>query len=305
MHRRKKAALRLHTNSLVTRGLIRGSIPMGRRVNPGGPQSVIQTTGNRSSAGPDGTGGSVLQLARQWALPFAGQRQLVSILISILRLPRFLFGWQRARPVSRAPAGSAARRRDRLREATFDLHDFHQAAWLGRLVAKSRPSVHADIGSRATDIGMLSGFVQVIFVDQARLHVHAPGLASVAGDITCLPFPDKSLVSVSSLHAVGHVGPGRHGDPTEPTEALKALGELQRVLGYRGSLYLSVPVGRERVGSRAQRIFAPETILVGVPFLRLRRFSYVGDDGEFHADAPLDEAATQEYGCGLFEFERG
>jgi hypothetical protein len=192
-----------------------------------------------------------------------------------------------------------------LREATFDPHDFHQAAWLGRLVAKSRPSIHADIGSRVTDIGVLSGFVPVIFVDHRPLHAHVAGLAPVAGDVTRLPFPDKSLVSVSSLHVIGHVGPGRHGDPTEPAAALKALGELQRVLGYRGSLYLSTAVGRERVASDGQRIFAPETILAAVPYLRLRRFSYVGDDGELHADAPLDEAATQEYGCGLFEFERG
>jgi hypothetical protein len=156
--------------------------------------------------------------------------------------------------------------------------------------------MHADIGSRVTDIGVLSGFVPVIYLGRP-LHVHVAGLAPVAGDITRLPFPDKSMVSLSSLHAIGLDG--------DPARAVTALGELQRVLGYRGSLYLSVPVGRERAGSNGAKIFAPETILAGVPFLRLRRFSYVDDDGELHADAPLDEAAQQDCGCGLFEFERG
>jgi hypothetical protein len=83
------------------------------------------------------------------------------------------------------------------------------------------------------------------------------------------------------------------------------LPELQRVLDDRGNLYLSTPVGRERICFNAQRIFAPETIVAALPLLRLRRFSYVGDDRELHADASLDEAAQQDYGCGLFEFERG
>ena len=90
-----------------------------------------------------------------------------------------------------------------------------------------------------------------------------------------------------------------------PLASPDELRELQRVLGYRGSLYLSVPVGRERVRSKVQRIFAPQTILAAVPFLRLRHFTCIGDDGVLHADAPLEEAAKYDYACGLFEFERG
>jgi hypothetical protein len=227
-------------------------------------------------------------------------------LASIPWLPRFLAEWRRAPGSGRRPANvvsASEKRHNRWRETPFDLHSFYPAAWLGRLIAKSRPSLHGDIGSRVTDIGALSAFVPVIFVDHRPPHVQLPGLAPVAGDITRLPFPDKSLISLSSLNVIGHGGRGHAGDPTEQAAALKALGELQRVLGYRGSLYLSVPVGRERVVN-SQRIFSPETILRALPLLRLRRFSYVGDDRMFHADAPLDEAAQQNFGCGLFEFER-
>jgi hypothetical protein len=240
-------------------------------------------------------------LARQWVLPFVVPQQLASI----VWLPRFL----RRRPPSdgHGPAnraGASEQPRNRGGEPPFDPHGFYPAAWAGRLLAKSRPSVHGDIGSRAADVGALSALVPVTFyVDHRPLQAQLPGLATVAGDITRLPFPDKSLVSLSSLHVIGRIGPGR--DAIDPEEDRKALGELQRVLGYRGSLYFSVPVGRERVRSRTQRIFAPETILAAVPFLRLRRFSYVSDDGVLHADAPLEEAAQQDYACGLFEFERG
>jgi hypothetical protein len=190
--------------------------------------------------------------------------------------------------------------RDWAQETLFVHHAFHEAAWLGRSLARSRPALHLDVGSLVTDIGLLSAFVPVIFVDYRPLQVQVAGLASIAGDITRLPFADKTMVSVSSLQVIGR---GRDGGPAEPAAALKGLGELQRVLGYRGSLYLSTPVGRERCVN-AQRIFAPEAILGALPVLRLRRFSYVGDDGELHVDAPLDAAAQQDYACGLFEFER-
>jgi hypothetical protein len=243
-------------------------------------------------------------LVRQWVLPFVDPRQLASI----LWLPQFLLEWRRFRRISDAPARFVDLwpcLGDRVRKTPFDPHYFYQAAWLSRLLAKSQPPLHVDIGSRVTDIGVLSAHVPVIFVDYRPLHVQLPGLASLAGDITRLPFADKSLISLSSLHVIEHIGLGRYGDPIEPAGALKGLGELQRVLAYRGSLYLSTPVGRERICFNAQRIVAPETIVAALPLLKLRRFSYVGDDRALHADAPLEEAAQQDYGCGLFEFERG
>jgi len=198
----------------------------------------------------------------------------------------------------RGPGGASARPPGRAGETSFDPHRFYPAAWTARQLAQLRPSLHVDVGSCATDVGIFSAFMPVIFVDGRPPQARLPGLATVAGDVTRLPFPDKTLVSLSALHVIEQV---RSGDPDEP---LKGLGELQRVLGYRGSLYLATLVGRERV-VREQRIFAPETILRAVPHLRLRRFSYVGDDLRPHDDAPLEEAAQQHHGCGLFEFQRG
>lgn len=204
---------------------------------------------------------------------------------------------------SARPAETPSRHGDRGRTAAaFDPHQFYPAAWAGRLLAARRPSVHGDIGSRASDVGALSSLVPVTFyLDHRPPRAQVAGLATVAGDITRMPFPDKSLISMTSLHVVGRSGPGR--DRLDPEEDTKALAELQRVLGYRGSLYFSVPVGRERVRSGV-RVFAPQTILAGMRFLRLRHFTCIGDDGVLHADAPFEMAAKQDYACGLFEFER-
>jgi hypothetical protein len=239
-------------------------------------------------------------LERQWRLPSINLRRLTSI----FRLPRFL-AWRRSpkRGQRSAPAVVSGKQPNPAREAAFDPHSFYPAAWLARRIVQLRPSLHADIGSYVTDVGILSAYAPVIFVGDRPLYARLPGLASVAGDITRLPFPDKSLISLSSLQVIEHVGLGRNGDAGEPPAAMKALGELQRVLGYRGSLYLSTLVGRERT-VKGQQIFAPLTIVAAVPLLRLRRFSYVGDDRLLHADASLDEAAQQEFGCGMFEFER-
>jgi hypothetical protein len=216
-------------------------------------------------------------LTRQWGMPFVGSSS--------------------KGPAAESAGAFKAPARSRLGEAPFDPHRFYPAGLVGRLLARSRPSFHADIGSRPAEVAVLSALVPVtIFVDPRPLYAQLPGLIPVAGDITQVPLPDKSMVSLSSLDVIGQGGDDSKRD-------LQALGELQRVLGYRGSLYLSVPIGHERV-HKEQRIFAPQTIVAAVPALRLRRFSFSDDKRVFHVDAPLEAAAKVDHGCGLFEFER-
>jgi hypothetical protein len=101
--------------------------------------------------------------------------------------------------------------------------------------------------------------------------------------------------------------PANRGNPCflpQPRGARLAAEGLQRLIGEGGTLYLSTPIGRERVCFNAHRVFAPATILSWFPQLRLKGFSYVSDDGALHEDA-LPEAVPQlEYGCGFFEFQR-
>jgi len=142
----------------------------------------------------------------------------------------------------------------------------------------------------------------MVFLDYRPLAVKLSGLQSVAGNAAILPFPDDSILSLSSLHVIEHVGLGRYGDPLDPDGTRRAAVELQRVLRPGGRLFLSVPVGRERVCFNAHRVHAPRTIQSFLPALHLKSFALVDDAGRFREDAPFEAAAHLEYGCGMFEF---
>lgn len=153
-------------------------------------------------------------------------------------------------------------------------------------------------------INVLSAFVPTEFLDYRPLQVKLSGLACGSGNLLALSQANDSVHSLSCLHVVEHVGLGRYGDHLDPDGSVRALGELRRVLARRGRLYLSVPVGRERVCFNAHRVFDPDTIVNVLDGLRLVEFSLVDDVGAFHEIVPLDRATNLEYGCGLFIFEK-
>lgn len=186
----------------------------------------------------------------------------------------------------------------------FDPHYFYQGAWLARKVSAQKPSHHTDISSSVLTISVLSGFVETTFVDYRPLKSNLSGLKSIAGDILALAFDDKSIDSLSCLHVIEHIGLGRYGDPLDPNGSIKAALELQRVVADDGSLYLSVPVGRERICFNAHRVFYPETIISMFSELELIDFSYVDDSGQLHSETSFNEASDLDYGCGMFHFRK-
>jgi SAM-dependent methyltransferase len=243
-------------------------------------------------------------LARSWLLPFIDPRQLASLVY----LPRFLLDLRRYRRLAATETVRLADAypclSDRMPRTPFDPHYFFQGAWLSRRLAQTRPERHVDVGSSVMMISVLSAQVPVVFVDYRPLPVALAGIASVGGDVSKLPFADGSLDSVSSLHVIEHVGLGRYGDPVRTEGSRLAARELARVIKPSGRLFVSVPVGRERVCFNAHRVFAPSTIVSYFDGLRLVRFALVDDAGRFSENAPLDAAADLDYGCGMFEFSR-
>lgn len=229
-------------------------------------------------------------------------------LAGLALLPRFLKSWAEysaSQPDMRSPfLDTYPCLADRISTTPFDPHYFYQSAWLARCLRNVQASRHLDIGSSVMAIGVLSGFVETIFVDYRPLQARQSGLLSVAGDITRLPFPDSSVPSLSCLHVLEHVGLGRYGDRVDPKGSEKAAAELVRIVMPGSRLYLSVPVGRERVCFNAHRVFSPYTVVDMFAPLKLDRFSLIDDDGRFVADATLDRAKEQEYGCGLFELRK-
>lgn len=246
------------------------------------------------------------ELARSWLLPFVDPRRL----LGLARLPGFLSEWRRYRRAA-LPLGQRVAATDlypclvdRVSHTPFDPHYLHQGAWLARRLVERRVSPHVDVGSSVMLVSVLCAHTPLVFVDYRPLAARLPNMLSVAGSVTRLPFADASLPSVSCLHVVEHIGLGRYGDPLDPDGSRKAVTELGRVVAPGGRLYLSAPIGRERVCFNAHRVFAPQTLVAWLPAFSLEGFSLVDDAGRFVGNAAPAAAAGLDYGCGMFELRR-
>ena len=248
--------------------------------------------------------GRLKSLAKNWATALLYPRPVVGLLY----LPRFIGHWIKyARMAGTQKVGvldSHPCLCDWTMHTPFDAHYFFQGAWLARRLSESKLHQHVDVGSSVLTMSVLSAWVDTIFVDYRPLRASLPGLNSVAGDILRLPFTDNALYSLSCLHVIEHIGLGRYGDPIDPQGSMKAASELQRIMRPGGKLFLSLPIGRERVCYNAHRVYAPDSVIRIFEKLRLIEFSYVDDAGELRERRMPSSASELQYGCGLFEFEK-
>jgi SAM-dependent methyltransferase len=238
----------------------------------------------------------------RWGAAFLSPK----VVTSVRQLPAYLLDWRTYKKL--APQqnvtflDSYPCLADRVMGTPFDPHYFFQAAWLARQLNEARPSLHVDIGSSVMMVNVLSAQVKTVFVDYRPLRAQLSNLSSIAGDVIRLPFRDACIVSLSCLHVIEHIGLGRYGDPLNPAGSHQAAVELQRVLRPGGRLFLSVPVGRERVCFNAHRVHAPRTIESFLPALGMESFSLVDDARRFKDNVSFEAADNLEYGCGMFEF---
>lgn len=239
------------------------------------------------------------------SLPLVGQPAADAARAGI-GLVAFTHDWLRYR---RMPGAEPLRLRDaspqlsdRLAASPYDAHYFQQAVWAAERIFANDPGEHVDVGSQLLYVGMLAARIPVVFVDIRPLELSIAKLRCIAGDVLALPFPDRSVTSLSSLHVLEHVGLGRYGDALNPHGTHEALAELRRVLAPAGSLFLSLPIGRPRVCFNAHRIHDPRDVIAWMDGLELVEFSAIDDDGLLQLGASLTDAATMRYGCGLFWF---
>lgn len=185
-------------------------------------------------------------------------------------------------------------------------HYFFQDLWAARKIVARKPAEHIDVGSRIDGfIAHLLPFMPVAQLDIRPLKSSVEGLSFIQGNATTMEsFADNSVVSLSSLHVVEHFGLGRYGDPVDPDAWKCALHAFSRVLQPDGRLYLSTPVGRQRVEFNGERVFSPSTILAECRGLRLLSFSAVLDDGTFVEGLDPEATSSETYACGMFEFTK-
>jgi len=189
-------------------------------------------------------------------------------------------------------------------ESKFDAHYVYQAWWATKKIIVAKPKLHIDIASNIGFITQLAAAISVEFHELNPPSISLPNLIPRSSDILSLPFKDNSVDSLSCLHVLEHIGLGRYGDKVDPDGFKKACSELARSLRPSGNLYITVPVGTERVEFNSQRILNPVDVISAFSGLTCIEFSLLDDKVNFYENAQIDAAKEQYYACGFFHFTK-
>lgn len=192
-------------------------------------------------------------------------------------------------------------------------HYFHQDLLVARRVFLNNPQRHLDVGSRFDGfVAHVAAFRHIEVID---IRPQGNGIKNIsfrqADFMASLPVELQGYCdSLSCLHALEHFGLGRYGDPVNPAGHLRGLENLQAMLRPGGKLYLSVPIGPQRIEFNAHRVFSVSYMLDHFQGkYRLDQFSFVDDKGDLHEDAMLTDSDSRgsfgcNYGCGIFELSK-
>lgn len=186
----------------------------------------------------------------------------------------------------------------------FDSHSFYHPIWAFSRILTNQPGEHVDVASDYRLSGYLSNFIKTTFIDIRPIKVSLKNLGIKKGSVLDLPYKDDSVVSLSCLHVIEHIGLGRYGDPIDPDGTIKACEEFKRVLKKGGFLYIAAPIGKEKTCFNAHRIFNPETIINYLRPLILVEFSVITDEEKYLQNVSPKKYVNQNYACGLFIFKK-
>lgn len=141
---------------------------------------------------------------------------------------------------------------------------FFQDTLVARWIFEANPEYHYDVGSRLDGfIGMLSIFRKVeVFDIRPQGRVVKNINFSQLDILDSLPDGLVEITdSLSCLHTIEHFGLGRYGDAINTEGHLKGLEALKRIVKPGGIIYLSTPIGKQRIEFNAHRIFSMATVL--------------------------------------------
>lgn len=202
------------------------------------------------------------------------------------------------------------------------LHDWHEEGgttrneyfWqdlqVARKIFAANPQKHVDIGSRVDGfVAHVASFREIEIFDIRPITTRIPGVTFTQADLmNSVAGIADYCDSLSCLHALEHFGLGRYGDPIDPKGYESGIRNMAHILRPGGCLYLSVPVGVERVEFNAQHVFHPNTIVAVAENnqLLLREFAlFTTDDGLVQMDTAYEtlvEVGKRRYGLGIFTF---
>lgn len=185
---------------------------------------------------------------------------------------------------------------------------FLQDLYVAQAIKRKNPQLHVDVGSR------IDGFVAHV-ASFREVEVFDVRPMNSMRNITFkqLDFMDSEAVpvaycdSLSCLHALEHFGLGRYGDPLRIDGSVRGLTNLAKMLKPGGILYLSVPIGIERVEFNGHRILDPLSVveIASDSGCDLRRLVFV-QDGELREQhdmaKALRKARSDYYTLSMFIF---
>jgi SAM-dependent methyltransferase len=195
--------------------------------------------------------------------------------------------------------------KDKTIKTGFDRHYVYHTSWAARKVKEINPFKHIDISSSLYFCGIVSAFTDVDFYDYRPADLKLSRLRSLEGNLHKLPFDTNSVLSISCMHTIEHIGLGRYGDPIDSEGDIKAINELKRVVMHGGNLLFVTPVGKPKIEFNAHRIYSYEQIISYFDGFELKEFSLIPEDGKnggILIDANPELVKNESYGCGCFWF---
>ena len=187
---------------------------------------------------------------------------------------------------------------------------FWQDLWAARHIVSEQIKEHYDIGSRIDGFiaHLLSAGIKVNMIDIRPFPGEVENLFTIVDDATMLNnIEDNSLNSLSALCSIEHFGLGRYGDPIDPEACFKCFSQIQKKMKSGGKVYISLPIGRERVEFNAHRVFYASTIIESFYEMELIEFSCVAE-GKIEYNVEIhkydNDMHKGEHRYGLFCFRK-
>lgn len=237
----------------------------------------------------------------------------------LLELPRFVMDFRRFRRVYDGPMRVLPSLHDRQASAGAVEDDyFWQDLHVAQEIFRRNPRRHIDVGSRVDGfIAHVASFRMIEVVDVRPIDRPIPNVIFRRADMTSADLGELTgcCDSLSCLHAIEHFGLGRYGDQLHPQGYIPGIRNLSRMLERGGVLYLSCPVGVERVEYNSHRILDPSRICSAAREcgLELENFAWIDPSG-YHESKGDPKATLEElgrldhslgnYSLGIFSFRR-
>ena len=191
-------------------------------------------------------------------------------------------------------------------------HYFYQDLYVAQRIFVRKPENHIDIGSRIDGfVTKVASYRKIKVYDIRHLELKIENIDFVQKDITVDDDELNGICdSISCLHALEHFGLGRYGDKIDYFGYLKGFKSISKMLKKNGIMYLSLPIGKQRIEFNAQRVFSISYVLKLIDEeFKLMNFSYVDDFGDFYKSVEINKHNIENnfncnFGCGIFELKK-